>query len=57
MKPFNLEEYLANPNKELITRDGRKVKRILCTDVKSKYPVEEFHSPSSVDILDFLLHS
>lgn len=39
MKQFNLEEYIANPNKKLITRDGRKVKRILCTDLKSKYPV------------------
>ena len=39
MKQFNLDEYLANPNKKLVTRDGRKVKRILCTDVKSKYPI------------------
>ena len=39
MKNFNLEEYLANPNKELVTRDGRKVKRILCTDAKGPYPI------------------
>ena len=39
MKPFNLEEYLANPTKKLITRDGRKVRRILCTDAKGMYPV------------------
>lgn len=39
MKPFNLDEYLANPNKKLVTRDGREVKRILCTDVKGKYPI------------------
>ena len=31
MKPFNLEEYLKNPNREVVTRDGRKV-RIICTD-------------------------
>lgn len=31
MKPFSLEEYLANPNKELVTRDGREVK-IHCTN-------------------------
>ena len=37
MKQFNLDEYLANPTKKLITRDGREVKRILCTDVKGKY--------------------
>ena len=39
MKPFNLEEYLANPTKKLITRDGREVKRVLCTDVKGKCPI------------------
>ena len=39
MKPFSLEEYLANPKKKLVTRDGREVKRILCTDVKGKYPI------------------
>ena len=39
MKQFNLDEYLANPTKKLITRDGREVKRILCTDVKNKYPI------------------
>ena len=39
MKPFNLEEYLANPNKKLVTRDGRKVTRILCTDAKGEYPI------------------
>lgn len=38
MKQFNLDEYLANPTKKLITRDGREVKRVLCTDVKGKYP-------------------
>ena len=37
MKPFNLEEYLANPRK-VITRDGRKA-RIICTDAKNDYPV------------------
>ena len=39
MKQFNLDEYIANPTKKLITRDGRKVKRVLCTDVKGKYPI------------------
>ena len=33
MKQFNLEEYLANPTKRLITRDGCDA-RIICTDVK-----------------------
>ena len=31
MKQFNLEEYLKNPNKKVVTRDGRNVK-IHCTD-------------------------
>ena len=39
MKPFNLEEYLANPNKKLVTRDGRVVERILCTDAVGNYPI------------------
>lgn len=31
MKQFNLEEYLKNPSRKVITRDGRNVK-ILCTN-------------------------
>ena len=31
MKQFDLEEYLKNPNKKVVTRDGRNV-RIICTD-------------------------
>ena len=31
MKEFSLEEYLENPEREVVTRDGRKV-RIVCTD-------------------------
>lgn len=31
MKQFNLQEYLANPSRQVVTRDGRKV-RIVCTD-------------------------
>lgn len=31
MKQFNLEEYLKNPNKKVVTRDGRDA-RIICTD-------------------------
>ena len=39
MKPFNLEEYLKNPKRKVVTKDGRNV-RIVCTDVKSElYPV------------------
>ena len=39
MKPFNLKEYLENPNREVVTREGRPV-RILCTDLDDNdYPV------------------
>lgn len=38
MKAFNLEEYLKNPSRKVVTKDGRKV-RIICTDAKSRYPV------------------
>ena len=39
MKQFNLEEYLKNPERKIVTRDGKDV-RIICTDVKrSSYPV------------------
>ena len=38
MKPFNLDEYLKNPNRKVITRDGHDV-RIVCTDCKNyEYP-------------------
>ena len=35
MKSFNLKEYLANPSKKVVTRDGRAVK-IYCTDYIDK---------------------
>ena len=36
MKPFNLEEYLANPTRKIVTRDGKDV-RIICTDRRDLY--------------------
>ena len=33
MKQFNLEEYLAHPERKVVTRDGRET-RIICTDMK-----------------------
>lgn len=39
MRPFNLEEYLKNPDQKVVTRDGRDV-RIICTDSKDRrYPI------------------
>ena len=38
MKPFNLEEYLANPSRRVVTRDGRNV-TIHCTNFNSCQPI------------------
>lgn len=38
MEQFNLDEYLANPSMEVVTRDGRAVK-IHCTNYKSIQPI------------------
>ena len=38
MKEFNLEEYLKNPSRKVVTRDGRPV-RIICTDRKGATPI------------------
>ena len=35
MKPFSLEEYLKNPSKKIVTKDGRSV-RIIRTDRKGE---------------------
>ena len=39
MKPFNLEEYLKNPDRKVVTRDGIRA-RVICTDRKSEsFPI------------------
>lgn len=39
MKQFNLEEYLKNPSRKVVTRDNRTA-RIVCTDAKvGCYPI------------------
>ena len=39
MKQFNLEEYLKNPSRKVVTRDGNPV-RIICTDHDNiSYPI------------------
>lgn len=38
MKPFNLKEYLANPSRKVVTRDG-KAARIVCDNAKGGYPI------------------
>ena len=34
MEQFSLQEYLTNPSRKVVTKDGRKV-RIICTDRKA----------------------
>ena len=38
MKQFNLEEYLKNPSRKVVTRDGRNV-TIRCTNVDGIFPI------------------
>ena len=38
MRPFNLDEYLKNPSKKIVTRDKRNA-RIICTDAKGNFPI------------------
>lgn len=38
MKQFNLKEYLENPSRKVVTRDGKDVK-IHCTNCIGSYPV------------------
>ena len=38
MKPFNLEEYLKNPSRKVVTREG-KTARIICTDYYGEAPI------------------
>ena len=39
MEEFNLEKYLENPNRKVVTRDGRSA-RIICTNrLDDNYPV------------------
>lgn len=38
MKQFNLEEYLKDPSKKIVTREGLNAK-IIYTEAKGKYPV------------------
>ena len=39
MKQFNLQEYLKNPDRHIVTRDGKNAK-IICTDGSNKtYPI------------------
>lgn len=56
MKQFSLEEYLKNPKRKIVTRDGRSA-RIICTDYKDNdFPiiaiVTQDDNHESIDIFD-----
>ena len=38
MEQFSLKEYLKNPNRKIVTRDGVAV-RIICTDFDREFPI------------------
>ena len=38
MEKFSLDEYLKNPSRKVVTKDGRKA-RIICTDAMGDYPL------------------
>ena len=38
MKQFTLKEYLENPSRQVVTRNGLPV-RIICTDAKDTFPI------------------
>ena len=49
MRPFNLEEYLKNPSKKMVTRSGYNA-RIICTDRKdADYPIIALVSRVSIE--------
>ena len=56
MKQFDLDEYLNDPSKKVVTRDGRPVKRVLCTDAMGSYPIVvliENHDGTSDDAIKY----
>ena len=53
MKPFNLEEYLKNPSRKVVTGDDRKV-RVICTDRRDvDYPIIALTESTSGEVVNF----
>lgn len=50
MKPFDLQEYLKNPDRKLVTRDGRSA-RIICTDRVGRWPIVALISDNGDEIV------
>ena len=54
MKQFDLEEYKKNPNRKVVTREGKPVK-ILCTDARRKFSIVALvETDGRDDVLNFL---
>ena len=56
MKQFSLEEYLADPSKKVVTRDGKDA-RIICTDARGLYPVVALIEGPDGDVEDLSLYT
>lgn len=50
MKQFNLDEYLKNPDRRLITKDGRSV-RIICTNKLGRWPIVALISDNGEEVI------
>lgn len=50
MKQFSLEEYLKNPDRKIVTRDGRSA-RIICTDRVGRWPIVALISDNGEEII------
>lgn len=52
MKQFDLQEYLKNPNRKIITRDGKSA-RIICTNrLHEDYPVIALIRKKDKEVID-----
>lgn len=50
MKQFNVKKYLENPNRKVVTRNGKNV-RIICTNRICEYPVVALVSDEDSEVL------
>ena len=52
MEEFSLEKYLKNPNRKVVTRDGKSV-RIVCTDLKgTEFPIIALYEDGEHECFD-----
>ena len=56
MTQFNLEEYIKNPSRKVVTREGRNVNRILCTDMKGDYQIVHDKPGEGRNVLSAILY-